>query len=135
MLASIVVLYVASADVDATTTATIVRALDQALGAPTQVSVRPIGPPPSDGQLAQTCGEPQVGGVAVVSWASHERRAATVLVRHCGSGGEDGEMEAHRSEVLVVSRRRSAPAERTLAAVPGRDPRCARSVELILSAT
>jgi hypothetical protein len=89
LLASIVVLYVASAEVDATTTATIVRALDQALGAPTQVSVRPTGPPPSDRQRAQACSEPQVGGVAVVSWASHERRAATVLVRHCGSGGED----------------------------------------------
>jgi hypothetical protein len=84
VLASIIVLHVAAADVAAAATTAIARAVDQAMNAGGRVTVRGGGAGPD---LAATCAETGVAGAAVVAWTSAEREAA-VRVRHCASGDE-----------------------------------------------
>jgi hypothetical protein len=85
VLASIIVLHVASAEVDASATTAIARAVGQAMNAGGLVTVRASGPRLD---LATTCAESSVAGAATISWTSAERREAAVNVRHCATGDE-----------------------------------------------
>jgi hypothetical protein len=85
VLASTIVLHVASAEVDASATTAIARAVDQAMNAGGLVTVRAAGPRLD---LATTCAETGVAGTATISWTSTERREAAINVRHCATGDE-----------------------------------------------
>jgi hypothetical protein len=86
VLASIIVLHVASAEVDTATTGAIARALDQAMDAAGTVSIRALSGSTPAPDLSAACGEAGVTGAATVVWAAAERQEATVQVRHCATG-------------------------------------------------